>query len=97
MAEDPLHAQAGAFSQYAPTILKGRNRLPIAKTFDGLFPGQDREIALIRFDLGAGKSIDLPLSEEALADLVHRLLLARGFSPETGHGAEYLRDAFSDE
>ncbi len=75
------------------TILRGRNSLPILERFVGLFPPEGEETLRIRFALGHGKLLDLPLSAEALADLAQPLSALRGFSPEKmPEGVAYLRN-----
>lgn len=63
-------------------VLKGRNNVPTLEKFEGLFLPEGTETARIRFRVGRDRLLDLPLSAEALADLVQLLCGLRGFSPE---------------
>jgi hypothetical protein len=69
--------------QYSVIVLRGQNNLPVADAFLGLFHSQGTETIRVRFSLGRGKLLDLPMSAEVLANLVQHLSGLRGFSPET--------------
>jgi hypothetical protein len=98
MSEDPRPLQAVQRPPHDVVTLQGRNNLPISEKFEGLFRPEGKETARIRFRARRGRLLDLPLSAEALADLVQLLCSLRGFSPETSHGLAYLeeRQVFSD-
>jgi hypothetical protein len=78
--------------QHAVVVLRGPNCLPIDLKFVGLVRSQGTEVVRIRFSLDHDKLLDLPLSAEALADLVQPLSSLHGKTPEQMPGeVEYLR------
>jgi hypothetical protein len=74
-------------------ILSGQNNLPVVEKFESLVESQGVEAIRIRFRLGRGRLLDLPLSAEALTDLVQPLCALRGVIPaEMPEAIAYLRD-----
>jgi hypothetical protein len=73
-------------------ILQGQNNLPVVETFESLVESQGEEAIRIRFSLGHRRTLDLPLSAKALADLVQPLSCLRGTTPEkVAEAIAYLR------
>ena len=77
----------------AVAVLRGQNNLPVVEQFESLVESQGAEALRIRFSLSRGRVLDLPLSAEALADLVQPLSALRGVMPEKiDEGIAHLRD-----
>lgn len=56
-----------------PIDRAGQYILPAAQRFLGWHPASGTEPGLLRFDLGNGRTLDLPLSREALSDTLEKL------------------------
>lgn len=66
---------------YDVVVRRGHGSLPIGLKFLGLSRSQGIEAIRIRFSLDNNKILDMPLSAEALADLVQILQSFRGRTP----------------
>ena len=67
---------------YAVTVRKGHGTLPIGLKFVGLAKSRGVEKVRIRFSLDHDKVLDIPLSAEALSDVVQALSPLHGTPPE---------------
>lgn len=68
--------------QYAVTVRRGHGTLPIGLKFSGLAKSRGVEKVRIRFSLDYDKVLDIPLSAEALADLIQTLSPLHGTPPK---------------